>query len=347
MFILLHRNMVSLLGCLLAVGLAACSADVAATGDAGIRDGESRLTDEDLASLPDSAPAPPDLAPLGPPYPLVLVHGMAGFRKVGPIDYFYGVPEALRKDGHDVWVSQQDPLNTSEVRGPELASYVQMVLASTGKAKVNLIGHSQGGFDVRYVASVMGDRVASVTTIAAPMGGTPIADVAVGVAPGPLQDALGALLDLYGAAGGYTSDVKAQLQNLTTSGAAAFFARHPDDPRVAYYSIAGRSERMPGDGDCQTSTGAPFVTRWDPELDTLDPLFAIPAGILDNLRPRPLHDGLVSVASARHGRFLGCIPADHMGEVGQPIGNAAGPGNAFDYLRFYRDLAAWLVEQGD
>src|SRR5439155_1168606 len=79
----------------------------------------------------------------GPPYPIVLVHGMAGFRNIGPIQYFYGIPEALRKDGHDVWVSRQDPVNDSEVRGAQALAYAQMVLASTRSARVNLIGHSQ------------------------------------------------------------------------------------------------------------------------------------------------------------------------------------------------------------
>src|SRR5438067_2398135 len=51
------------------------------------------------------------LGKAGPPYPIVLVHGMAGFSNIGPIEYFYGIPEALRKDGHDVWVSRQDPIN--------------------------------------------------------------------------------------------------------------------------------------------------------------------------------------------------------------------------------------------
>ena len=64
------------------------------------------------------------------------------------------------------------------------------------------------------------------------------------------------------------------------------------------------------------------------------------------LTPKPVHDGLVPVASARHGTFLGCIPADHMDEVNQLAGDSPGPGNPFDAVQFYRDLAAWLVAQG-
>jgi triacylglycerol lipase len=196
--------------------------------------------------------APPDLAPdpAGPPYPLVLVHGMAGFRNIGSLEYFYGVPEALRKDGHDVWVSVADPINDSEVRGAEVAAYVRLVLSSTGKRKANLLGHSQGGFDARFVASTMGDRIGAVVTVASPMGGDPLADMVVDklAAAGP---ALDALLNLYGAIAGYDSNAQAQIANLSTGGATAFFGRHPDDARVAYFSIAGRSERSVGNPDCE------------------------------------------------------------------------------------------------
>ena len=294
----------------------------------------------------DLADPGPDLAPLGPPYPIVLVHGMAGFKNIGPIDYFYGVADALRKEGHDVYVSTADPLNTSEIRGAQVKTFVDGVLASTHKAKVNLIGHSQGGFDVRYVASLEGDHIASVTTIASPMLGDPIADIATGAISGDTQSVLGAVLNLYGAVMGYTSDVKSQLAELTTAGAKDFFTKFPDDPHVIYYSIAGRSSGQMGDVDCASSTPAPFVSRWDGSIDQLNPALAIPGAVLDGMKPRPVHDGMVTVGSARHGIFLGCIPADHLGEVGQPVGQAAGPGNSFDYLQFYRDLAAYLVAHG-
>lgn len=42
---------------------------------------------------------------------------------------------------------------------------MEEVLALTGAEKVNLIGHSQGGMTVRYVAGVAPQLVASVTTM--------------------------------------------------------------------------------------------------------------------------------------------------------------------------------------
>ena len=55
----------------------------------------------------------------------------------------------------------------------------------------------------------------------------------------------------------------------------------------------------------------------------------------DVLSPEP-NDGLVTVTSATWGTFLGCIPADHLDEVGQLLGDAPGlvPGGliAFTYI---------------
>jgi triacylglycerol lipase len=327
--------------CVVAVAAVAagCAGDLAGAADGGA------AAD---ATAPDDATAGParvDADPAGPPYPLVLVHGMAGFHNIGPLDYFYGIIAALQHDGHDVWVSQQDPINDSEVRGAQLQTFVQSVLFATGKRRVDLICHSQGGFDCRYVASRMGERIGAVVTIASPMLGDPLADLVVKSLPGA-QAALDALLNLYGAVAGYDSNAQAQIAMLASDGAAAFFARHPDDERVAYFSIAGRSEGTRGDPDCLGPRVAPFVARWDDQLDTLNPLLGPAAALLDGLVPRPVHDGLVPVASARHGTFLGCIPADHLDEVNQIAGNAPGPNNRFDVVRFYRDLADFLVERG-
>ncbi len=318
--------------------VAGCAGDVESTDTI---DGATAAR-ADMAQAP-----PPDLAPpgLGPPYPIILVHGMAGFRNIGPIDYFYGVPDALTKDGHAVFVSRQDPINDSEVRGAEVVDYAKQVLAMTGKARVNLVGHSQGGFDARYAASVLGDRVASVTTVAAPMAGDPIADLALSTDPAA-QQAMQALLDLYGAVSGFDSDAKAQIEALSAAGAAAFFQKHPDDPRVAYFSIAGRSSGSDGGLDCVERDRPDWISRYDGVLDPVDPILAIPAALLDNLKPRPVHDGLVPVPSARHGRFLGCVPADHMDEVNQLFGDSPGLGNSFNAVQMYRDLANFLVAQG-
>ena len=327
-----------------AVMTAACStqelgpgpgATPAATGD----DGPAPV----LQRPPGSSPAP-DGQP-GGPYPLVLAHGMGGFAKIGPIDYFAGVAGTLQRGGIDAHFSVVDPLNDSDVRGAQLLAFVERVVRETGKRKVHLIGHSQGGFDARWVAHARPDLVASVTTIGTPHRGTAVADVVLGVLPGDAQVVMAAIGNLYGAAMGYESNLRAQLGHLSSAGAAGFNARITDAPGVAYYSIAGRTRLAAGGAACKPDgEAAPaFVARWAGTVDPTDPVMYAPSVVMD--RQGAPHDGLVGVPSARWGRFLGCLPADHADEICQILNDPAGAGNGFDCHRFYGELALWLQSQ--
>lgn len=295
----------------------------------------------------DLSPGPAEEPPARGPFPIVLAHGFSGFRNIGPVDYFYGVAEKLRRDGHVVYVSQVVPYQTSEFRGKQLADYIsQVVLPQTGARRVNLIGHSQGGMDARYAATLLGDKVASVTTVATPHHGTEVADIAMGDRLGPLSVALAALLDLLGAGQG-NSDAYESIKSLTTAAAARFNARVQDHPRVSYFSVGGRSANNLAEGVCNPPTEAAFLARWDSYRDPLGSLLWTSGRILEqDVTPRRPHDGLVSVESSRWGIFLGCVPADHLGEVCQLLGASRQGGNPFECGAFYRDLARWLVERG-
>ena len=109
-------------------------------------------------------------------YPVVLVHGLAGFDTI-LVDYFYGVKQQLAQVGAtEVYTPQMSAVNYSEVRGEQLLDYLEQLSAITGAKKFNLIGHSQGGIDSRYVASVRPDLVASVTSVGSPHFGSKTAD---------------------------------------------------------------------------------------------------------------------------------------------------------------------------
>lgn len=124
-------------------------------------------------------------------FPIVLVHGLFGFDSIVPVDYWYGIPSALRADGAEVYVTQVSAANSTEVRGEQLLIQVKQILAATGATKVNLIGHSHGGPTIRYVASGRPDLVASVTSVGGVNKGSVVADVLLGVAP------LGSLSNLH------------------------------------------------------------------------------------------------------------------------------------------------------
>ena len=293
---------------------------------------------------------------LGPPYPIVLAHGFFGFDDfagAGFVDYWWDVPAHLESQGEPfVFVTTVDPFNDSTVRGEALLEQVEAILEQTGHAKVNLVGHSQGGLDARVVAHLRPDLVASVTTVATPHHGTAIADIVLGLADDPLSQELADWLvqtlgaPLWDEVGSETS-IAAAMHQMSEPGIEAFNETYTDGPGVAYYSIAGRSDYSDGGIFCEEEDRPEFITAWDDERDPIDPAFALPEAILDGgvLSSIP-NDGLVVVSHAKWGRFLGCIPADHLDEVGQLLGDEPGLLNDWDHLDFYADLVDFVRAEG-
>ena len=292
-----------------------------------------------VGGAPDAAPA---AVPHGP-YPIVLAHGLFGFDKIGPLDYFYGIADALRARGRTVVATRVDAVQASDIRGAQLVAAIEEVRATTGAAKVVVIGHSQGGLDARWAAAHDPDAIAAVITVATPHLGSPVADVALGLAPGNSTAALDALANLFGLAPGSSSSFSGALQTLTTDGAAAFNAANPDAPGIPYWSVAGRSN-FAGAGGCPASTDV--TAAWDGSVDPMKLELSPVAGLLAlaALPATPVNDGLVTVDSATWGTFLGCVPADHFDEVCQLAGQSAGIGNDFDCVAMYVNLEKLLAD---
>ncbi|WP_211251678.1 lipase family alpha/beta hydrolase [Andreprevotia chitinilytica] len=253
-------------------------------------------------------------------YPIVLVHGIFGYNQLFGVDYFYRVPEELRRSGAQVYVAQVSATNSNEARGEELLVQVQQILALTGAKKVNLIGHSQGSPTSRYVASVRPDLVASVTSVGGVNAGSKLADVVRGVAPpgsvsesvaSKVTDALVALINLGSGGSGLPQDNLAALDALTTVGTAAFNAKYPE----------GMPTATCGQGPAQVNgvryfswSGAQSFTNF---FDPSDALFGITA-LAFNGEP---NDGAIS-SCASH---LGIVIRDnyrmnHLDEVNQFLG---------------------------
>ncbi len=165
-------------------------------------------------------------------YPIVLTHGLLGFESIfGVVDYWFGAAAELEEGGAQVFVTQVPPVNSTEVRGQALLEQVEDIVAITGAGKVNLIGHSHGGQDVRWVAATRPDLVGSVTTVGGVHFGAPLADVLVD-APIPLWAliALNGLVEtVYGLITGESNpaDLESSLGALSTAGSAAFNATYP------------------------------------------------------------------------------------------------------------------------
>lgn len=298
-----------------------------------------------------------DIAPLGPEpagdaarLPIVLAHGF----DASPTNRwgFYQVADALRADGHAVFIAEVPPYAAPAERATFLADHVERALEETGATQVNLIAHSMGGLDARFLISSLGygDRVATLTTISSPHRGSRVADVALKLLPGPADDVINALAAAWGRTYSDVSDdadVRAALTGISEAAAPDFNADNPDDPRVSYRSWAGVSSafgiRNPADlSACQGKLLADprgGADRMDPTLLPMAAIVAQGARLIPN-------DGMVAVSSAIWGDFQGCIPADHLGEVGQVKREGADPQTGFDHLRWYRNIAFDLARDG-
>jgi triacylglycerol lipase len=164
-------------------------------------------------------------------HPIVLVHGLLGFDDLfGVEEYFHGIPEALAQGGAEVYVVTASQAHRPEVRGEQIIPQLEEILDATGAEKLNLIGHSAGALDARYVAAVRPDLVASVTSVGGPHQGTPLADTILSDTLGPLDNVfLQGVADLIKLVSGseHPNDADAALGAMTTAGAAAFNAAYP------------------------------------------------------------------------------------------------------------------------
>ena len=257
-------------------------------------------------------------------YPQVLVHGMFGFNSLGPMNYFYGIPQELASGGANSYVVKVDALNSTEVRGEQLLKQVKTILALTGSSKVNLIGHSQGGPTSRYVLGVSPASVASVTSVGSPHKGSPVADLALqfyaagGQSTSTLINTLGnglaSLISLLsGGTTGYTQDLKASLTSLSTRDSARFNAQFP----------AGMPTATCGEGAYSAANGARLYSWGGTSvitnvIDPSDALFAVTSLAFTS---KEANDGLVGRCSNHFGQVLrDNYSMNHLDEVNMMFG---------------------------
>lgn len=109
-------------------------------------------------------------------YPIVLVHGL-GMKDTFFMKSWGRIDRILRIQGYTVYKSDVDGFGTVEGNAAQLKGEIETILRETGTEKVNLIAHSKGGLDAKYMIQQLGmaDKVASLTTLCTPHRGTPIA----------------------------------------------------------------------------------------------------------------------------------------------------------------------------
>lgn len=302
-------------------------------------------------------------------YPILLHHG---FNASSTNSWsFFKVKEALEADGNDVTTSQVEPFNGVPARAATLAGIVDDVRTGFCKrhpsgdaatcernTKVNIIAHSMGGLDARYLASTLGyaPKIASITTISTPHGGSNIADVGLKLTPD--GGTLGAVLDLVAKMFGRTftdadlannTSVHAALSSLAEANAPAFNRANPDQASVYYQSYAGVSRAIGGprtdDGRREVLDACNQVYFGDlGRADFMPISLAAGSAAVGRFTSVP-QDGMVTVANAKWGTFRGCFPADHLQEVGQEQKDGPDAYTLFDHIAFYRVVASDLAKR--
>ena len=120
-----------------------------------------------------AAPARPAVAP----DPVIIVNGTGG-----PAFYYEPLRARLQANGYRTWIFQLTDLGLGDIRGTsrDLAAFVAGVRAQTGAAKVDLIGHSQGGLVSRQYIKYDGGAatVDSAMMFGSPNHGTLVANLA-------------------------------------------------------------------------------------------------------------------------------------------------------------------------
>jgi triacylglycerol lipase len=276
-------------------------------------------------------------------HPIVLVHGLLGFDSIGAIQYFYGVPSALRSGGAVVFVPQQSAVNSSEARGDQLLNQLRELRRVYGYTKFNLIGHSHGGQSIRYVAAMEPGLVASVTTVGTPHQGSKVADAvkagtsATGTTPfvASLVNGLAKLISVLSGAPTAPQDALAALTSLDTPGAQAFNRKFPQG---APTSACGQGAAVVNNVRYYSVGGTSVLTN---ALDVSDAGLGLTALAFGG----EANDGLVSRCSSRWGTVLrDNYPWNHLDEVNQAFGlrGVFAP----DPVAFYRSHANRLKALG-
>ena len=109
-------------------------------------------------------------------YPVILVHGIAA-KQLRVFNAFGRIGHKLDESGERVYIADTDGFGTIESNAEQLRAFVFSVMAECGTDKVNIIAHSKGGLDSKYMIMNLGmeEHVASLTTLCTPHRGSIIA----------------------------------------------------------------------------------------------------------------------------------------------------------------------------
>jgi triacylglycerol lipase len=159
------------------------------------------------------------------------------------IKYWGKIPKTLQKQGATVFLSNTNAFASHVDNAIQLRDRILEILDQTGAEKVNIIAHSKGGIESRYMISKQGmsQKVASLTTIATPHRGSYLADSLFNWMDKKnlTQRTVSLMSSLAKWIGDSYPDPYNAGFNLTVSYMENFNESVPDSPEVYYQSFGG------------------------------------------------------------------------------------------------------------
>lgn len=275
-----------------------------------------------LQSITGLQPFPqPSLIPA--PHPVVLMHGFgigASFRRGG---HLHDEALYLRSRGVQAIAPNVSPYNTVKARSRMWEERLTHIVEETGTDHLWIIAHSMGGLDARYLIRKMGwhEIVDVLVTVATPHRGSSVATLIL-QQPNGVRKWLVEMADWVGqhVLEDGSANIRKALEELTPEYVEDTFNEQvPDHPDVTYQSYG-----------CQAGKGTEIP---------ISPIFRYLNTYV--FEREGLNDGIVSIRSARWGKYQGTINADHARQVGLRSSLAA----PFDSNRFYASIVERLVEE--
>ena len=276
-------------------------------------------------------------------YPILLVHGLFGFERIGHFELFHDVKEALKTAENRVIGPHHSATHDNEMRGEQLLAQIDRVLRGTGASKVNLIGHSQGALTARYAAALAPHAVASVTSVSGPNHGSELADfLRKALVPGQLPELVahniatlfGDFLSLLSGSVNLPQNALAALNALTTEGVGAFNDKFSQ----------GLPSTWGGDGPGKVN-GVHYYS-WSGvlpanDLPSLDPIEGVHRALSQYfITEGQQNDGFVGRFSSHLGQVIRSdYPLDHLSTLRRP---ANGLPSQLDPISLYVEHAARL-----
>ncbi|MGV8887953.1 MAG: lipase family alpha/beta hydrolase [Pseudomonas sp.] len=261
-------------------------------------------------------------------YPILLIHGLFGFDRIGKIELFHDVKQALRSAGARVFIPHVSATHSNEVRGDQLLAQIERVLEGTGASKVNLIGHSQGALAARNAAAVAPQAVASVTSVSGPNHGSELADfLRKALTPGRLPEHVAAtvatlfadFLSLLSGNHQLPQNAIAALNALTTEGVGVFNDKYPQGLPKTW---GGKGRELVNGVRYYSWSGTLQGDILDQGLDALNPLHGFLRAFSHYFTTEAeQNDGLVGRYSSHLGKVIRSdYPLDHLDSLSQTAG---------------------------